>query len=111
MVKILKQQKIKFTAFLTSLLTLFNNVIVFAAPGDKDAVKKTIEDTGLYFWDIILTVVKWGASFALVFLVIALYMNADETAGKRLKIGLVVVVVALVIALVAQPFVRGAMSV
>lgn len=58
------------------------------------------------FLNIFLVFVKWGGIFSLGGLAIFLYVNNDETGAKRGKIAMIVILIATIVAWLAQPFIQ-----
>jgi hypothetical protein len=87
---------------LTSIMTLTTTKFAYAAGGSGDVVAN-INSWGNSFVDIVLAILKWGGIVSFILLAIGLLMNNDETAGKRMKIGMAITIAALFIGWFAQP--------
>lgn len=83
--------------FLSVLFLLSNNMIVFAG----NAVTDQIDQKGQTGLDILFDILKWGGILAFVGNCIFLLLNKSEEGAKRGKIGMIIIIVAEMIGVLA----------
>lgn len=94
--------KTKITTAITTAITLFSATIVQASGGSGD-VGVAIDTWGNTFIGLALKVLRWGGIFSFIGLGTWLLLNNDETAAKRLKLGVIIALSAIFIGWFAQP--------